>query len=243
MGQLVMYRPQHIASAKALLEAHALPTAAFADTPSRRDVSRYDISEKVFSAPPHANSVAVRVVGACTLDGHRLSTPGASYLVLTDQAAAQVRCERLLWVENLDPFRQLHQYPWIDWGGRAVLVIFRGDNRFNPGVAKSVLAHRSEPVWAFVDFDPSGLLIASAIDAQRLARLVLPDAHWLAQACNTSYGREQFERQVGTCQKALDACMHPAISSHWNLMQSLRSAVTQEKMATYVQGQGAPSLP
>lgn len=145
--------------------------------------------------------------------------------------ACQVSCDLVCWVENFETFRHLHEYRWLDFGSRAVLVVYRGDSRFSPGDALQCLLARTEPVWAFVDFDPAGLLIANGLPPERFERLVHPGWDWLRlAAADSSQGRALFEQQAERCRGVLDRTSAEVIREAWAFLQSLRSAVTQERM-------------
>lgn len=231
VGRQVEYRDEHIRMAEALLRAHDLPVEALDVQASRADVAAFGgLSEKALSAAPHAGSIAVKCIGTCMLDGSMLQTPAGSYLVVTPEVGKRITCDRLLWVENLETFRQLERYDWIDYRGLAVLAVYRGDSALSTGDAAKFARDRTEPVWAFVDFDPAGLLIACALPAKRLERVVLPDSTWLREAARTSRGRQLYDDQEAKARAALERAEHPDVRSAWREMSMLRSGVTQERM-------------
>jgi DNA topoisomerase VI subunit A len=170
------------------------------------------------------------------LNGEALRTPAGTYLVVTPEVAGRVSCERLLFVENLETFRQLERYDWIDYQGKSVLVIYRGDSALSTGEALEVLRARSEPIWAFVDFDPAGLVIANSLPAGRLERIVLPEEAWLRKAANTSRGRQLFGEQEQGARPSLERATPPDVQRAWAVLAELRSAVTQERMLSVHEG-------
>lgn len=231
LANKVVYRPSDFENARALLENNDLPVEALGPEASRADAAVFGgMSEKSFSAAPHARSVAVKALGACAIDGHVLYAPKGGYTVLSPADAQRVSCQRLMLVENLETFRHLESYGWIDWRALNVLAVYRGDPELPNKDAAHVVSSRFEPVWAFVDFDPAGLAIANGLPAQRLERLVLPSLAWLQQAANTPRGRQLFDRQRAQNEPTLDAAVHPEVIGAWQLMKRLRSGVTQERM-------------
>lgn len=231
VGRNIEYRESDHRTAESLLRAHDLPVEGMGSGASRADVAVYGgLSEKSLSAAPHAKSVAVKFFGACTVDGQRLSTPDGSYMVVSPALGSRVACDRLLVVENLETFRHLEGYAWLDYQGLSVMAVFRGDPSLGVGDAWELVRDRREPIWAFVDFDPAGLVIANALPHDRLERVVLPSLQWLKQAADTSRGRQLFADQVDRCSQTLDRSQHPELRTWWAEMRAWRSAVTQERM-------------
>ncbi len=237
VGRLVEYRDEHHRSAAALLRTHDLPVNPMAPGASRAEAAVFGgMSEKALSAAPHAGSIGVKCIGLCTLDGVPLHSPEGTYLVVTPEVAGRIRCDRLMLVENLETFRQLERYGWIDYLGCSVLVIYRGDAALSTGEALQLLRVRREPVWAFVDFDPAGLVIAHSLPDGRLERIVLPEEVWLRQAANTSRGRQLFDEQEHGARPSLERATLPEVRRAWAVLAELRSAVTQERMLSVHEG-------
>lgn len=233
----IEYQEVHFAAVQKLLESNDLPVEPLARNSKRADVAGFGgLSEKVFSTAPHANSVAVKAVGNCTLDGHALYTPNGTYLVLTTEQALRVSCQRLMLVENLETFRELEAYEWIDFKNLDVLVIYRGDKELSISDAAKVIRERTEAIWSFCDFDPSGLSIANSLPNDRLEALILPPFAWLTIACKTPRGRQLFDQQFNWCAQPLSTASHSLIAQAWAKMQPLQGAVTQEAMKHYAFG-------
>ena len=231
VGSQVEYHSAHYESAERLLRAHDLPVAAMGPLATRAESAAYGgMSEKSLSVAPHSKSVAVKCLGHCELDGHELYAPKGAYIVLTPTQAQRVICQRLMVVENLETFRTLESYSWIDRRGLDVLAIYRGDVELPNKDAAEVIQCRQEPLWGFFDFDPAGLMMANSLPAGRLERVILPSQAWLEQAADTPRGRQLFDSQVASFGKVLDETVHSEVVALWRLMKRLRSAVTQERM-------------
>lgn len=234
IGRRIEYQDKHYEAAERLLRLHDLPVSPLDPFSTRADVAQFGgLSEKSYSTAPHANSVSVKVLGTCYLDDHLLYTPVGANLVLTKEQAFRVTCKRIMLVENLESFRFLEEYLWIDRPNFNVLVVYRGDKQAPLGDAASVVANRSEPIWAFMDFDPAGLAMANAMPFDRLEEILLPSADWIAVAANTARGRELFDAQETQYSATLNASSNPAVRRAWALMKRLRSGVTQERMRRY----------
>lgn len=228
VGRRIEYNEKHFQKAEQLLRSHDLPVSVPSDA-SRADIAANygGLSEKSFSVAPHEKSVALRFIGACTLEEGTVSSPPGSYMVCTPEMAHRITCDAIMLVENFETFRTLERYAWIDVEGQAVLVVYRGDPRLS--LSLDFVHERREPLWAFVDFDPAGLAIANALPHDRLQRLILPSLSWLEQASQNLRGRALFEQQKQYT-RVLDASSHDLIRSWWGEMRRLRSAVVQEHM-------------
>ncbi|MDZ4074510.1 MAG: hypothetical protein U1E04_07150 [Hylemonella sp.] len=230
-GSRVEYTDAHFAAAERLLLANQLPVRALGIGATRAQAAEYGgMSEKDFSVAPHANSVAVKGLGSCSFDGHGLNTPLGAYMILTVEQARRVTCERLMVVENLETFRNLQEYTWVDRRGLAVLAIYRGEKDLPNRDAAELMRSRSEPIWGFFDFDPAGLAMANTLPGHRFERLLLPDYGWLEKSADTTRGRQLFDSQLRSYEKVLNAATNQEVVAAWGLMKRLRSAVTQERM-------------
>jgi hypothetical protein len=162
--------------------------------------------------------------------GQFVSAPPQAFLVAKVEDLREVECDVLCLVENWEAFCDLHRYSWIEWGSARVMAVFRGDNVYSQTSAKRVIAERLERVWAFVDFDPAGLGIASSVPAARLERLLLPPRVWLHASAKTAVGRGLYAAQESQWAPSLDQSTHPAIASVWSDLKTLCAGVTQERM-------------
>jgi len=229
-GRSIHYGPDDWERAAKLLENRGIPLARPEGEMRRAETSDYaGVSEKAFGRRPHSNSVALRTAhGECRLDGATLTAPGGGYTVLRTEDAIRVQCDRILLVENLETFRDLDRYKWIDYSSRNTLAIFRGDPTFSLADAAKVLATRGEPVDAFVDFDPAGLSIAASLP--RLAQLILPDETWLISAIRESKRYDLYDAQIGVYGAKLATSKHPHIIRSLALLAQLRQGCNQEWM-------------
>lgn len=231
VGRSFEYMEEHHVKAALLLGNLKLPLSPRSpDTLRSEAVNTPGVSEKYRTRNPHRDSVAVKpIAGQCLYDGAPFSMPSESYAILTVEQAVAISAHRLLVVENLETFRLLERYRWIDYQGLAVLAIYRGDTRFRVDEAAAVVAQRSEPTWMFSDFDPAGLAMAAALP--RLERVVLPDLTWLEDMTVQSRRQNLFADQLGQYGGILDRQINPLISPVWQLMKGLRAGLPQEWMA------------
>lgn len=139
-------------------------------------------------------------------------------------------------VENLETFRYLNDYRWIDTQGKAVLAIWRGDKDRHIGEALNALgAHATKgQIWCFVDFDPAGLGMADAVHRRfGMDRLVLPEHQELERITRAHDQRFLYSKQVSQYANSLNEAQHPDIQSSWALMQGMQIGLAQELLSSH----------
>jgi len=154
-------------------------------------------SEKMGTKKPRQDFVEVRQF----LDGNKILPKGYEGKDYRDLNVNQF--DAVIVVENFSVFVELNltQLPESNKPVNNVLMLYRGDSVTTPDATKRFLGTSERPVYAFVDFDPAGWLIAKKLRAdyliapdleitspQQLKRL-LPnkeDQHYL-QAATTHY--------------------------------------------------------
>lgn len=217
------------ASARNLLSTNNLPIVQGV-LGTRFESAKSDNSEKMFSVAPHDDSIAIKVIGNCMLDGRPLWTPPGTYLVVRFADGLRIQCDAVMVVENFEPFRRLEEFAFMPVTENA-LVVYRGDGLWTGDHASRLVSQRKEPKWAFFDFDPAGLAMALALE--NLQRLVLPPIDWLVANGKTSRGRQLFNDQLWQREKSLDNTTDPLVGKAWRAMSAMCGAVTQEKMHAY----------
>lgn len=228
-GRVVVYRSDDFARARQLLQGLKAPVTALGAAASRAEAAGYGgQSEKSGTRRPNANSVAVRAIGRCVLDGAELVCIPSSYHVLTVETAARVGADRLLVVENLETFREIESYQWLPTAGQNILAIWRGGFGLSPGDSAALIASRPEPVWGFYDFDPAGLGFAAGLP--RLDSLLLPPAEWLESRADADHPRALYAKSEPQWGATLDRVEHPQIRAAWTLLKRLRAGLAQEGM-------------
>ena len=188
---------------------------------------QYNTDEKRGAVSPYSDSLAVKSVsGCCILDGALLTTSGHTVLGLEE--ALRVSCTRLLVVENVETFRFLERARWIDFQGQDVLAVLHGDPTHRHGEMRELLRRRTEPVWAYFDFDPAGLGFASGLP--RLERIVLLPEEQLVELARKAQQVELFTRSLPQWGALLERNDSPLVKPWWCLMKQLRLGLSQELM-------------
>lgn len=226
-GRQFNFTAEDWARARRILDAHGIPIEEPRIRRRADATLRAGVSEKDGSLAPHGDSIPVKVAaGDCRLGNTPLQAQG--YMVMTADQVCAINADRLLIVENLENFRWLERNAWIDYQGLNVLALYRGDNRFKLNEVRDVIEARKEPVWAFFDFDPAGLGMASQLP--RLERLVLPPESALRNLSRKADQAHLYAQQVDQWRQHLDACKNPDIQSAWAELQRLRVGLAQELM-------------
>jgi hypothetical protein len=167
------------------------------------------------SAPIDLGSGAIRLPARChiEIDFETISAEAHDWIVV---------------VENWECFNDIHlAADRLSFPGRSPLVVWRGDTSATRADAMMEwLAGLNQPVAAFVDYDPSGLIIAASLP--RLKGFVAPDLNELARLLRENGLHERFQAQLSSCQRALDLLSSPIIRPMWELIRREGRALPQE---------------
>lgn len=134
----------------------------------------------------------------------------------------------LIVVENWEAFNEIHlAAERLPFPGAAPLVVWRGDASGTRADAMlSWLSTLQQPVAAFVDYDPAGLVIASGLP--RLETIVAPPLPQLQKLVRARGLHERFQEQLPGCLQALDAATHRDVRSLWAMIRAEGKALPQE---------------
>ncbi len=230
-GRYVLYEERHYLHAEQLLRLHGLPTQGLGSGATRATAAQYGgMSEKAGTLGPHEGEIAVVAGPGCTLNGMPWTSPPGMCLVSTAEALKPIGCDVICIVENWEALKAIHAYRWIDVSSKAVLYVFRGDNKFSAANVGSLLDERREPLWAFVDFDPAGLGIACGLPVDRLQKLLFPAWEWMATASSNQRGRQLFAQQEPQWGATLDRATAAVVQVAWKALKEGRAGLTQERM-------------
>ena len=228
-GRTIDYSTRDHEKAALLLHAHRQSTTPVPKRARRAQAHRPGISEKSGTNAPHADSLAIKcAAGRCALRESGQIVGATGYCVLGLEEALRVEADCLMVVENLETFRHLSELHWIDYQRRNVLAIFRGDTRFKADEVMHFLKVRREPLWAFMDFDPAGLGLASQLP--RMQRLILPEESVLRILVDRAERTDLYATQIPQWSRMLEAIASGPIADAWRLMKSLQSGLPQEHM-------------
>lgn len=186
-------------------------------------------------------SVGVGRLRLKTLSGHTLRVASGSWdlpcradlgLDLEAVLGQKIGHDALLVIENLQTFDDIHN---IDVNvmnslpARDPLVIYRGDTQ---GGARADTIHNlikstTLPVYAFVDYDPAGLIIASGLP--RLDQLLAPSLQDLGTLIQTHGIAKRYLDQVATASHALQQLKGDSrLAPLWDVIHAVGKGLPQE---------------
>ena len=84
----------------------------------------------------------------------------------------------------------------------------------------------NRPVWAFVDYDPAGLVIALALPS--LQGIIVPEVEVLAKLLDKHGLEDRYRMQLPAAAPSLDCTEHPAVAWLWPMLRQAGRALPQE---------------
>ncbi|SCX55335.1 hypothetical protein [Nitrosospira sp. Nsp1] len=176
-----------------------------------------------------------------TLPGQTLHVAGGSWdlplrtdlgLDLEVVLGHEIGHDALLVIENLQTFDDIHDVDVAvmdSLPARDPLVIYRGDTQ---GGARTDAIHTLIestilPVYAFVDYDPAGLVIASGLP--RLAKVLAPSLHDLGVLIQMHGIAKRYLEQVATASHVLQQFKADSrIAPLWSVIHAAGKGLPQE---------------
>jgi hypothetical protein len=166
--------------------------------------------------------------------GGRWSLPDRVDLGLDINAVlgSEIGHDALLIIENLQTFDDIHAVdPEVmdDLPTHDPLVIYRGDAQ---GGARADAVHAliegtRLPVFAFVDFDPAGLIIASSLP--RMDKILAPPLQDLEAIIQTRGLAKRYLKQVAAAPHAMQQMQGDArVAPLWDVIRTAGKALPQE---------------
>lgn len=170
-----------------------------------------------------------------SLCGKRLALPDGADLGLPLEAVLESPSQHdgILLVENKQTFNEIWRVREDLLTGEGALmnplVVFRGDAEGGSKVdaVHRLIAETDAPVHAFVDFDPAGMVIASALP--RLDKVVCPDFGELSELLEAHGLAERFMKQQAGTVGALERLESNAtIGPVWGIIRRAGKGLPQE---------------
>lgn len=197
---------------------------------SRTESLAFASNEKLTNANVRDRRVAIKHLPQRTLllDGKSLVLPDGSNLDMDWYWLAQ-HCQHssVLVVENWEAFDLIHQVQIdLSVAGENPLVMFRGSPVYQQNHTFSLLEAMQLPVFAFVDFDPAGLVLAQNLPC--FQDIIMPPLDLLQAALVRCTNHERYQGQLPAAGNTLDNTTHLRITQLWRLLQLFGVALPQE---------------
>ncbi|HBO3146289.1 DUF7281 domain-containing protein [Pseudomonas aeruginosa] len=199
---------------------------------ARHEALKLGVNEKYTSENVRKDRVAIKTLpGRPLLVGSdQLMLPPSAHLDLNWQwVAKNSRHESVLLIENWESFELTHKTPFLHGLPGNPLVVFRGAPYiYNNRDSISLLKALQRVVFAFVDFDPEGLVIANALP--HFARFLAPSDAVLEKLMGGAANKTRYEAQLGQNLSVLDSLDHPDLVRVQRVIRSLGMALPQERL-------------
>jgi hypothetical protein len=197
---------------------------------SRTESLAFGSNEKLTAAAVRSERIAVKSLPGRPLlmDGKEIHLPvGANIDMNWQHLSKNCGHSTILIVENWEAFDNVHDTTFdLSAAGDNPLVVFRGSPVYRQDYVVFLLKALQIPVFAFVDFDPAGLVIAQSLP--HFVGLISPPVEELQRALKACKNYDRYRNQLPQAQACLDAATHDQIMVHWQLLQKHGKALPQE---------------
>lgn len=197
---------------------------------SRAECLELGGNEKLTKKNVRSDRVAIK-----SLPGHAILLadqsiwlpPGGNLDMDARYVAERCQHKSVLVVENWEVFENIHAINFdLGKAGDSPLVVFRGCPAYPQNAILMLLKNICKPVYAFVDFDPAGLVIAMSLPF--LHGVMYPDWHLLDSDLGKAKNHKRYQAQLPGAAAVLDVCVNPEISRLWQLIKRHGQALPQE---------------
>lgn len=187
--------------------------------------------EKWAGGPARRDRLAMKTLpGQALRVGHQsLVLPPCCHLEADAlEIGGSVEHDTVLLVENWECFDRIHEVR-LDFSaaGQNPLVLWRGgSSEARADATQKLLRALNRPVWAFVDYDPAGLVIAATLPGLR--GIIAPEAAVLVDLLARHGLEARYRKQLPGAEATLDRCADPAVAALWPLLRQTGRALAQE---------------
>lgn len=192
-------------------------------------------NEKFTHEPVKRRRVAVKALLPSlpiVLNGQSLLLPArchveADYAELGEMASH----DWIIVVENWECFNNIHvAADRLIFPGQNPLIVWRGDkDSVRSDSMLAMLRNLKQPVAAFVDYDPSGMVIARSLP--RLEIVIAPPLNELAKMMQSGLV-ERYMDQIAGCRAVLEQMDVTCVAAVWDVIRLSGRALPQEIFLT-----------
>ncbi|MCF8003452.1 MAG: hypothetical protein K9L32_04455 [Chromatiaceae bacterium] len=233
-GARLLFDAEDKAHVREFLRAEGIDPAtkpAAWDPLTRAQALELGPDEKFASRPVKRDRVAIKALAQRPLRmaGERLRLPPACHLDIDGpMSAALLEHETALLVENWECFNRIDAIDLdLSPAGDDPIVIWRGDGSdTRAGQALALLRALDIPVWAFVDYDPAGLLIAERLP--QLAGIITPESLRLEEDLGRGL-TDRYQAQLPMAAAVLDGSHQEPVRRLWAIVRRHGRALPQER--------------
>lgn len=197
---------------------------------SRAESLAHGGNEKLTDVSVRSDRVAVKALPgkSLLLNGQHTTLPnGVNLDINWNWLVSNCGHSTVLLIENWEVFDHIHQVTFdLSQAGENPIVVFRGSLVYRQDHVMFLLNALSLPVFAFVDYDPAGLVIAQSLP--HFTGLISPPEFELKAALVATKNYQRYRNQLPETQAALNASTFTDIVKCWNLLQSHGGALPQE---------------
>ncbi len=209
-----------------------------ADTPpdawdelTRTEALTVGHNEKFAQGPVRRRRVAIKALRPSLplfLNGQPLHLPARCHVEVDHAELIDItQHDWLVVVENWECFNDIHVAANnLEFPGQNPLILWRGDkDSVRSDSMLAMLRNLKQPVAAFVDYDPSGMVIARSLP--RVEMVVAPPLDELTKMMRNGLN-ERYMSQIAGCRTVLEKMDVACVAAVWNVIQLSGRALPQE---------------
>lgn len=188
-------------------------------------------NEKFAQEPVKRRRVAVKALHPSlplVLNGQPLLLPARSHVEVDyAELGDMAQHDWIVVVENWECFNDIHVAAGnLSFPGQNPLIVWRGDkDSVKSDSMLAMLRTLKQPVAAFVDYDPSGMVIARSLP--RLELVVAPPLNELTKMMQSGLV-ERYMDQIASCRTVLEQKDVACVAAVWHVIQLSGRALPQE---------------
>lgn len=197
---------------------------------TRAEASKISNNEKDSNRRVRDGRVAIKTLVDRSLQfshGSLSLPPGSNLDVNWRWVAEHARHDSVLVIENWECFEDSDHVDLIQGLKGNPLVLYRGDPVYPNDCSKALLEALGLPVFAFVDYDPQGIIIAKSLPG--FVSMIAPPSEEL-DALVANGNSERFALQYPGVVGVLDNLADPSLQQIWSVIRKHGKALPQEQL-------------